>query len=237
MPKNIKKYSLSTGAALAAATLLALGPAAAASAHVSASATSTAAGSQTVVTFSVPHGCEGSPTTQVRIDLPESTPSATPTVNPNWTVEKTVEKLAEPLEDAHGNVIAERVASVTYTAIGAGLADGYRDAFELSLRLPAGEPGDVVEFPTFQVCVEGSADWVGPEAPAITLTAAVEGDASHHDAGEAAGGESGGDGHEDAAAAAPAGEDTLARVFGVAALALGAAGVVIALLRRRTPRA
>src|SRR5690606_9511215 len=115
----------------------------------------TAAGSYTVVTLSVPHGCEGSPTTLVRIDLPESIPAVTPTVNPNWTVEKSVEQRAEPLQDAHGNAITERVTSVTYTAIGDGLPEGYRDAFELSLKLPAGEAGDVIEFPTYQECAEG----------------------------------------------------------------------------------
>ena len=228
----MKRSTRSVGAvalALGAGTLLALGPALAASAHVSASATSTAAGSYTVVTFSVPHGCEGSPTTHVRIELPESIPAVTPTVNPNWTVEKNVETLAEPLQDAHGNEITERVASVVYTAIGSGLADGYRDAFELSLQLPAGEAGDVVEFPTYQVCAEGSTDWVGDEVPAITLTAAVAGD--DHDHGDDAMEEPV---HEDAAAS---GQDVLARVFGIGGLAVGVVGVVIALVSRRGVKA
>jgi len=228
--KKSLKYGVGTGATLAAATLLALAPAVAASAHVSASATSTAAGSYTVVTFSVPHGCEGSPTNVVTIELPESIPAVTPTVNPNWTVEKVVEQLDEPITDAHGDEVTERVASVTYTAIGAGLAEGYRDAFELSLRLPDGEAGDLVEFPTYQVCAEGSTDWVGDDAPSITLTAAVDDDghggtSDDHSEGEDAVAGSAGDG------------DVLARVFGVAGLAVGAAGLVIALLSRRGARA
>ncbi|WP_395640926.1 YcnI family protein [Pseudolysinimonas sp.] len=229
----MKKSTKSFGAvalALGAGTLLALTPALAASAHVTASATSTAAGSYTVVTFSVPHGCEASPTTQVTIELPESIPSVTPTVNPNWTVEKNVETLAEPLEDAHGNEITERVASVVYTAIGDGLADGYRDAFELSLKLPEGEAGDVVEFPTYQVCAEGSTDWVGDEVPAITLTAAATGDDHAH-------GDETAEGETEHAEAASSNEDVLARVFGIGGLVIGAVGVVIAVLSRRSAKA
>ncbi len=111
MKKSLKSVG-TVAIALGAGTLLALAPAAAASAHVSASATSTAAGSYTVVTFSVPHGCDGSPTNVVTIELPESVPSVTPTINPNWTVEKVVKQLPEPLTDAHGNEITERVSSV-----------------------------------------------------------------------------------------------------------------------------
>lgn len=212
-----KKSLGAVAIALGAATLLALVPAAAASAHVSASATSTAAGSSSVVTFSVPHGCDGSPTIVVTIELPESVPSVTPTVNPNWTVEKVVDQLAEPLTDAHGNEITERVTSVVYTTIGAGLPDGYRDTFELSLRLPEGEAGDVVAFPVVQTCAEGTAEWVGDEAPSVTLTAAVE------DAG-----------HDVDAPSSAAGEDVLARVFGIGGLVVGAVGVVIAVLGRRS---
>lgn len=229
MQKNMQKkksprYALGAAVALTGAAALALLPAAAASAHVTASATSTAAGSYTVLTFSVPHGCEGSPTLEVRVELPESVPAVTPTVNPNWTVAKAVEELAEPLEDAHGNAITERVASVTYTAIGAGLPDGYRDTFELSLQLPAGEAGDVVEFPTFQTCAEGTAEWIGDDAPAVTLTAAEEGDGH---------GAAGGHAEEDE----PATPDVLARVFGIGGLVVGAVGVVIAVLSRRPAKA
>jgi uncharacterized protein YcnI len=223
----MKKSLKSVGAcaiALGAGILLALTPAAAASAHVSATATSTAAGSSTVVTFSVPHGCDGSPTTVVTIEVPEAVPAVTPTVNPNWTVEKVVEQLAEPLTDAHGNEIAERVTSVVYTTTGAGLADGYRDTFELSLRLPEGQVGDVVAFPVVQTCAEGTAEWVGEDAPSVTLTAVESGG---HD-----------DGHDEAAAEATSStSDPLARVFGIAGLVVGAVGVVIAVLGRRSAKA
>lgn len=226
------RFTAASAVALGAGVVLALAPALAASAHVSASATSTAAGSYTVVTFSVPHGCEGSPTNVVTIELPESVPAVTPTVNPNWTVEKVVEQLADPITDAHGNEITERVSSVVYTSTTGGLPDGYRDTFELSLQLPEGQAGDAVEFPVTQTCAEGTAEWVGDDVPSIVLTAAVEGD-GHDDPAT----DDHTDEQVDVRAAATGGEDVLARVFGIGGLVVGAVGVVIAVLSRRGAKA
>ncbi len=46
-----------------------------------------AAGAFTILTMSVPHGCDGSPTTKVEIQIPESVLSVTPTRNPFYDVE------------------------------------------------------------------------------------------------------------------------------------------------------
>jgi len=232
MKKPVSQTLGAAAIALGAGTLLALVPAIAASAHVSASATSTVAGSSSVVTFSVPHGCEGSPTLQVRIDIPESVPSVSPLVKAEWSVEKTIVELDEPREGGHGEQITERVASVVYTALGEGLPDGYTDTFALSLRLPDGEPGDVVEFPAFQVCADGTAEWVGEDVPSITLTAATDTPPAAEDPEDSRGpGDSQGSGGSEGS-----GADTLARAFGIGGLVLGAAGVVLALTRARTAR-
>ena len=79
--------------------------------------------------MSVPHGCDGSATTKVAIQIPEDILAVTPTRNPYYDVAKKIEKLAEPVTDAHGNEVTERVASVEYTAK-TPLPDGERDAFE-----------------------------------------------------------------------------------------------------------
>ena len=218
--------------AIGAGAVIALIPAVSASAHVSASASSTAAGSSSVITFSVPHGCDGSPTTGIEIQIPETILSVTPTVNPNWTVEKQTITLDEPLEGPHGEV-TERVASVVYTTTGDGLADGYRDTFDVQVLLPEGEAGDAVEFPVVQTCAEGSTEWVGDEAPTVFLTAAAEGDEHGH--GDADG-ESGEHAADDATATA-SGDDVLARTLGVAGLVVGAVGIVIAVAARRGAKA
>jgi uncharacterized protein YcnI len=167
-----------------AAVALALGIAGPASAHVTITPTETAAGAYTVLTFSVGHGCEGSPTTELAIQVPEGINAVTPTRQPFYDVEKVMETLDEPVVDAHGNEITERVAQVVYTAT-TDLPDGQRDAFELSLQLPDAA-GETLAFPTIQTCEQGETAWTEiaaegaeePEHPAPTVTVTeAEGDA------------------------------------------------------------
>ena len=133
-----------------------------ASAHVSIEQSEVRAGAYELVTVSVPHGCDGSPTTEVRIQMPESIVAVTPTVNPNWDVEKVMLALDEPITDSHGAEITERVSEVVYTAK-TPLLDGFRDAFTLSLRVPDDASGTLY-FPTVQTCEEGESGWI--EIPA-----------------------------------------------------------------------
>lgn len=221
-------------AALPAATAaVALSFAAPASAHVTATPSTAAAGAYTVVTFSVGHGCEGSPTTKLEIQVPESVLSVTPSRNPFYDVEKTIEQLDEPVADAHGNEVSERTASIVYTAT-TPLPDGQRDAFELSFQLPDAE-GETLSFPTIQTCEEGETGWVevpadGQDAdelespaPAFEIVAAEAG------------------GHGDDAAAEPAADEaeataeestdeTVAADAGDSSPALGWIGLVAGLL-------
>jgi periplasmic copper chaperone A len=132
-----------------------------ASAHVTVQEDSVAAGEFAVVTIAVPHGCEESPTTQVRIQMPETIPGVTPTINAGWDVEKVMETLAEPIQGEHGE-ITERVSEVVYTAK-TPLPDGYRDTFALSIKVPDDASG-LMFFPTVQICEVGESDWI--EIPA-----------------------------------------------------------------------
>ena len=133
-----------------------------ASAHVSASVTDASAGAFTVLTLSVPHGCEDSPTTRIEVQVPDSVFSVTPTRNPLYDLEATSEQLDEPVTDAHGNEITERTSTIVYTAR-TPLPDGQRDTFELSFQVPDAE-GEVLAFPTIQTCEKGETAWT--EVPA-----------------------------------------------------------------------
>jgi uncharacterized protein YcnI len=217
-----------TAAAVVAGTGLALAAPLAASAHVSASATSTAAGSYTVLAFSVPHGCEASPTEVVTISMPESVPSVTPTVNPNWSVEKLFDDAADP----------NRVTAVVYTAIDEPLAADLRDVFELSFRVPDDAEGESLEFPTVQTCTEGTAEWMGDEVPAFTVTAAT--DDAHGDGGSDTDATSDDDAHAEpvggeaaAGSSTTASDDAFARVLGGGGLALGAGALGVSLWSAR----
>ncbi len=214
----------------------------AASAHVTVSASDTSAGAFTVLTFSVPHGCEGSATTKVSIQMPEQLYAATPTRTANWEVRKETQTLDEPITDSHGNEITERVGEVVYTAT-TPLPDGYRDAFEVSVQLPE-TPGETLLFPVVQTCETGETAWVEvPEegqseddleapAPSIEVTEAIESDAESDDGGS----------DIDADAAAQAGESTSASgddgdsMLSWVALAVGGIGLAtggVALWRTR----
>lgn len=170
------------GAASAAGFLIAAVAAAPASAHVTITPSDTAAGAYTVLTVSVGHGCEGSPTTALDIQIPEQILSVTPTLLPGWEVEKKMVQLDEPVDDAHGSSVTERVGRVVYTA-DQPLADGYRAAMELSLQLPDAA-GETLTFPVVQRCEQGETGWTEtpaegqePEdlerpAPTVTITEA-----------------------------------------------------------------
>ncbi|TQL67891.1 uncharacterized protein YcnI [Nocardioides albertanoniae] len=218
-------------AAAAAITLLAVAPA---SAHVTVTPSETAAGAYTVLTFSAGHGCEGSPSKQFTIKVPEGINDVTPTRQPFYDVKVTTEKLDKPIEDAHGNKLTERDATVVYTAK-TPLPDGQRDAFEVSLQLPD-EEGTTLAFPVVQTCEKGETAWVeeAPEgsteepespAPAFEITEAVAEDAhgasaaSHDDAESAPAAEKKSDGNLWGGVGAGAG--ILGLIAGSTALALG----------------
>ncbi|WP_061294173.1 YcnI family copper-binding membrane protein [Herbidospora cretacea] len=178
--RSALRHTLRTAAVGTAALGLVLFGAGAASAHVTVSATTTVAGSYTVLTVSVPHGCDGSGTTSVAISMPEQIIAVTPTINQGWDVEKKMEKLDTPVDNGHGGQYTERVDQVVYTAKDP-LPEGFRDAFELSLKLPE-EVGAKLVFPAIQKCEKGETPWTEvteegadePEHPApfIVLTAA-----------------------------------------------------------------
>ncbi|TXK41526.1 YcnI family protein [Nonomuraea sp. C10] len=237
------RTTMRTVAVGAAAFGLVLFGAGAASAHVTVTPSTTAAGSYTVLTFGVPHGCDASATTSIAIAMPEEIIAVTPTVNPGWDVEKKMEKLDTPVDDGHGGQYTERVDQVVYTAK-TPLPDGLRDTFELSLKLPEKE-GTKLVFPAIQKCEKGETPWTEvaadgaeePEHPApfIVLTAA-----------EGAGQDAATPTPAETAAAAPAADTSRAAadsaessgsgVIGWAGLVLGAIGAaagVTALVRGR----
>ncbi|HNI36531.1 MAG TPA: DUF1775 domain-containing protein, partial [Microthrixaceae bacterium] len=91
--RSTARVALTVGA-VGAGIVLGASPA---SAHVSIQEDVQAADSYALLSFGVPHGCDESPTTKVRIQLPDSIPTATPSINPNWDIEIIKEQLDPPL--------------------------------------------------------------------------------------------------------------------------------------------
>lgn len=220
-------------AALAAGILLPLVIAAPAHADATAKPDSTAAGSRAVVTFTVPHGCDASPTEIVTITIPEGIPTVTPSANANWTVQRVLEA---------GDDGVERVAQVVYTAKDEPLPADVRDSFDLSMTLPETE-GETLEFPVRQDCTVGDITWEGDLVPAFTITeATAEGDGhgGHGAEGASADDPANGEEHADEAvdadltsAADASGGDLIARILGALGLVAGTAALTLAIVRRR----
>jgi uncharacterized protein YcnI len=170
---------------VALAALAITGPA---SAHVTVTPSETAAGAYTILTVSVPHGCDGSPTTKIAIKTPDDIIEVTPTRNPFYDVEKVTTKLDKPITAEDGDQITQRTSEVVYTAK-TPLPDGERDTFELSLQIPEDAAGKTLVFPTIQTCQKGETAWtevpaagqaeddLEHPAPAFEVTGASSGDA------------------------------------------------------------
>ena len=139
------------------ALVLGAGPAAA---HVTPDKSEVPAGGFTAITLTVGHGCEGSPTTQVVVQVPEGINDVTPGILPGWDIEVATEPLPEPIEDAHGEQITERESQVTFTPQpGNELPDGFRLGYTLGFQAPD-TPGEYLFFKTIQVCAEGQTEWI-----------------------------------------------------------------------------
>jgi uncharacterized protein YcnI len=105
----------------------------------------------------VGHGCEGSPTTTVRVQIPEGVDSPHAEVVPGWEVEMVREELAEPVEGSHGEEITERVSEVVW--VGGNLPDEQFQEFGLTFRITAQAP-EVLWLPTIQECADGEHRWI-----------------------------------------------------------------------------
>ena len=189
MPSTLRRGLARAATAVAAGMLTAFTAAGPAAAHVTIATPSAVAGSYTLLTVSVPHGCDGEATTEIAIQIPEPINAITPSINPNWEVEMVMADLSEPVVDSHGNEITERVDQVVYTAH-EPLPDGLRDAFELSLRVPEEAAGQTLYFPIVQTCTSSEHPWIevpaegqdpdelASPAPSITVTAPDDADAA-----------------------------------------------------------
>src|SRR6185369_8367503 len=86
-----------------------------AAAHPSLEYQTAPAGSSYKASFRIGHGCEGSPTRQIAVDIPAGVRGARPMPKAGWTLEVLREKLAQPYT-SHGRTMTEDVVRVAWTA-------------------------------------------------------------------------------------------------------------------------
>ena len=157
----IRRFVLAA-AACSAALLAVAGPV---SAHIDPNPTEAQAGSRLTVGFTVEHGCDGSPTVQLDMRLPEGVTDAVPEPAQGWD---------ESIETVDGDTI------VTFE--GGPLADDVEGTFSVTMTLPP-TPDTTIFFPFVQRCEVGDIRWIGvpvepgdeldEPAPAMALTGPV----------------------------------------------------------------
>ena len=148
------------------ATLAALAWAGIAQAHITLETRKAPAGSTYKAVFRVPHGCAGSPTKSITVDIPGGMINVKPMPHPGWQLTTRKGKLPSPYVSEHGTTISEGVIEVEWS--GGALPDDQYDEFVLRGMLPR-EPGRMLYFPVIQHCEKGTNNWTAiPEAGKTT---------------------------------------------------------------------
>src|SRR4051812_23684891 len=120
----------------------------------------------------VPHGCEGSPTVKIRVQIPEGVIAVKPMPKPGWTLETVKGKYAAEY-DYFGSKQSEGVKEVAWS--GGKLADDNYDEFVITTYLTGGlKPNSTLYFPVVQECEQGVSRW-------IDIPKEKEGEAHGHD--------------------------------------------------------
>ena len=218
-----------TAAGILGGAVLALAVPSLASAHVGVSPDELVAGDHGVLTFSFSHGCEDSPTTALRITMPQGLASVAPTLDGDWNIQ--VERGDDGL-----------VSAVTYTAL-APVPTDLRGAVSMSVGLDESTP-DTLAFPVVQECVVGSTEWtqlaengedphsLDAPAPVVSVVPATADGHGEHGSADA-------DAETSSAAEEPgagASDQPLGIILGAGGLVAGIAALVVAVLayRRRS---
>lgn len=117
------------------------------------------AGTSYRAALQVAHGCGASPTTVIRIQIPERFRDAKPMPKPGWTLAVTTAPLSQPYTN-HGSTVTEGVTEIVWTASSPAYAlpDAHFDEFVFRGGLaPVAGP---LWFKVVQSCAQGSNQWV-----------------------------------------------------------------------------
>lgn len=127
-------------------------------AHVTLERNQAPVGASYKAVLRVPHGCSGSPTTAIRVRIPEGVIEVKPMPKPGWTLNIVKGKYAKTYSLFHAQV-SEGVTEVDWS--GGNLPDDYYDEFVFQSFLTGDlEPGKILYFPVVQECEKGVHRWI-----------------------------------------------------------------------------
>ena len=133
-----------------------------AAAHVYLEGKQATVGTSYKAVFAVPHGCSGSPTVKIRVQIPEGVIAVKPMPKAGWNVD-VVEGQYASAYDYHGNKLTSGVREVVWS--GGKLPDHNYDEFVVSSFLTDSlKPNTMLYFPVVQECEKGVSRWI--EIPA-----------------------------------------------------------------------
>jgi len=125
-------------------------------AHVTLATGEVRAGTYYKAVFQVPHGCDGSATQSIRIQIPEGVIGVKPMPKPGWTLNVTRGPYAKTYQ-SHGKPVSEGPKEVAWS--GGSLSDDNYDEFVFSSFVTDFPAGQVISFPTVQTCAKGEVKW------------------------------------------------------------------------------
>jgi periplasmic copper chaperone A len=129
-----------------------------ASAHITLESREATIGAPYKAVFAVPHGCAGSATIKIRVQIPEGVIGVKPMPKAGWNVEAIKGKYAADY-DFHGAKLTEGVKEVVWS--GGRLSDDNYDEFVISAFLTGGlKPNTMLYFPVVQECEQGVSRWI-----------------------------------------------------------------------------
>ena len=129
-----------------------------AQAHVVLAEPQAVAGSYHKATLRVGHGCNGSATTGLVVQVPAGFQGAKPQPKAGWTLALRKSSLAQPY-NSHGKTITEDVVELRWSAASkeAALPDAHFDEFAFMGRLP--DQAGPLWVKVLQTCENGQNDW------------------------------------------------------------------------------
>jgi len=158
----IIRLSILAAAALAAAPV---------SAHVTLEGKQAAIGADYKAVFIVPHGCAGSPTIKLRVQIPAGVIATDAKPVDGWKLD-TVKGEYAGAYDMKGAKVSEGIKEVAWS--GGKLPDKTRQDFVIETYLTDSlKPGTTLYFPVVQECEQGVSRWI--EIPPEGATHAHEG--------------------------------------------------------------
>src|SRR5436305_15133741 len=124
-----------------------------AAAHVYLEGKQATVGASYKAVFAVPHGCSGSPTVKIRVQVPEGVIAVKPMPKAGWSVDVVEGQYAGDY-DYHGKKLSSGAQEVVWS--GGTLLDHNSDELVISSFLTDGlKPNTTVYFPVVQECEKG----------------------------------------------------------------------------------